>query len=190
MFVLTGPLAALLAGCSNGTAGTTTPPTSAPATSSGSTSAPGTTGSTTAPAGGAIPPVTDASAVRDQLLQIAKGYHYTKVTKDTGLVSAWQQAFPNMKVTLFYDQPATADTFSLAQSYTFPSGASDDHAYDSILGFAVMDQKGACAGGVVVIPEKGPGEASDALPSVFAPVDMSNASKCSAEVAQDTYGKS
>jgi hypothetical protein len=171
----------LAAACSKGSSPTTTgsqavatgPASSAPASGSGD-----------------IPPVTDATAVRDQLLRIAKTHHYTKFMKDIGLVSAWQQAFPNMKVTLFYDQPATPDTFSLAQSYTFPSNATDSHAYDSILGFAVMDQGGTCAGGAVVIPQKSVGEASDALPSVFVPVDMSKASKCSAEVAQDTYGKS
>ena len=95
-----------------------------------------------------------------------------------------------MKTGPFDFSEATPDTFSLATSYTFPHNSNDAHGYDQVLGIAVMDQGGTCAGGAVVIPQTSSGEVSDALPSVFVPVDMSNAKKCTAEDAKDTYGRS
>ena len=191
-------LAVLSAACSKGTA-TTTPPTSAP--TSGATSAP-TSGATSAPTSGSsgstpagdtsIPPVTDAAAVRDQLLQMAKEYQFTPDNKDFDLVYAWQQAFPNMKTGPFDFSDATPDTFSFGMSYTFPHDSKESHGYDQVMGIAVMDQGGTCAGGAVVIPQAGDftPAADGALPTVFVPVDMSNAKKCTAEVAKDTYGRS
>jgi len=175
-------LAGLSAACSKGTS--TTGATSAPA--NGSTSAPAAGGDTS------IPPVTDAAATRDRLLQIAKQFRFTPDNKDFGLMYAWEQAFPNMKDDGFGITEATPDTFSLGGSYTFPHDSKESHGYDQVMGIAVMDQSGTCAGGAVVIPQAGDFTPApdDALPTVFAPVDMSNAKQCTAEVANEIYGRS
>jgi hypothetical protein len=122
---------------------------------------------------------------------MAKTFHFTEQNKDFGLVYAWQQAFPNMKTGPFDFSEATPDTFSFGMSYTFPHASKDSHGYDQVMGIAVMDQNGTCAGGAVVIPQAGDFTPApdNTLPSVFVPVDMSNAKKCSAEVANDTYGR-
>ena len=182
-------LALTLAACSGGSPTTSAPPTPGPASSSAATTAPASSGATSGPAGGGTqaPPVTDAGAVRDDLVQIASKADYSGPVKESGLLTAWQDAYPDMKATLFPDQKATPDTFSMADSFTFDQNASEGHGYDQILAFAVMDQSGTCAGGAVVIPQAADGTASDALPSVFEPVDMGGAPECTAEAAQDTY---
>ncbi len=181
--VLAAVALATFAACSKGSANTTTGNQPA-ATSAPASGAP-------ASGGSSIPPVTDATAVRDQLLQMAKKFHFTEQNKDFGLVAAWQQAFPNMKAGPFDFSEATPDTFSFGMSYTFPHDSKESHGYDQVMGIAVMDQSGTCAGGAVVIPQAGDftPAGDNAMPSVFVPVDMSNAKKCTAEVANDTYGR-
>jgi hypothetical protein len=173
----------LATACSKGSSPTTTG--SQPVATGPASSAP-------ASGSGDIPPVTDAAATRDQLLQMAKSFHFTPDNKDFGLVAAWQQAFPDMKVGPFDFSEAAPNTFSFGQSYTFPHDSKDSHGYDEVMGIAVMDQSGSCAGGAVVIPQAGDFTPApdNALPTVFVPVDLSSAKKCTAEVANDTYGKS
>jgi hypothetical protein len=174
----------LASACSKGSGATTTD--SQPGVTRAATSGGGASG------GSSVPPVTDADALRDQLLQMAKSFQFTPDNKDFGLVAAWQHAFPNMKVGPFDFSEAAPDTFSFGQSYTFPHNSKDSHGYDQVMGIAVEDTSGTCAGGAVVIPQAGDFTPApdNALPTVFVPVDMSSAKKCTAEVANDTYGRS
>ena len=165
-------------------------------TGNGGTTAPAGTASAagcsavTSPTGAAkAPPVTDAAAVRDTMLAIARctpippGTAYT----DTPIEEAWGKAYPNLKSALFADSEPTVSTFSVSGGFlTSRSASGTPHYNDRILGLALKDSAARCAGGVIVIPAVN-GKIADGAPTVFQPVDMSGAPKCSAEAAADVY---
>jgi hypothetical protein len=162
----------------------------------GSTAAPagtvppaGCTGVTSPTGAAKAPPVADAAAVRDTMLAIARctpippGTAYT----DTPIEEAWAKAYPNLKSALFADSEPTVSTFSVSSGFlTSRSASGTPHYNDRILGLALKDSGGRCAGGVIVIPAVN-GQIATGAPTVFQPVDMSGAPKCSAESAADVY---
>jgi hypothetical protein len=165
-------------------------------TGNGATTAPAGTASAagcsavTSPTGAAkAPPVTDATAVRDTMLAIARctpippGTAYT----DTPIEEAWGKAYPNLKSALFASSEPTVSTFSVSGGFlTSRSASGTPHYNDRILGLALKDSAARCAGGVIVIPAVN-GKIADGPPTVFQSVDMSGAPKCSAEAAADVY---
>jgi hypothetical protein len=159
-------------------------------TAASGSSAPAGCAGVTSPSGAAkAPPVTDAAAVRDSMLAIA---HCTPIPPgtaftDTPIDEAWGKAYPNLKSALFASSEPTVSTFSVSSGFlTSRSASGTPHYNDRILGLALKDGAGRCAGGVIVIPAVN-GQIASGAPTVFQPVDMAAAPKCSAEGAADVY---
>jgi hypothetical protein len=137
------------------------------------------TQATATPAAGATDslPITDAAAFRDRLLELAKNANFNpqKQASDNAYAirQAWEKQFPNLKFGIFYSVAATPDTVS-SSDYFLIAGA---------------DTNGKCAGGVAVIPgDKANNKTSESkVPTVFKPVDMTNAKSCTGEAANEKY---
>ena len=135
-------------------------------------------------------PVTDAVAFRDQLLELAKRAGFNPQSRASAnadaIRAAWRKQYPGLKFVLFYSMPADANTVSASDTFLI-SGASGN--FDQLYSFAVVDTNGKCAAGAAVIP----GDAANrkiseaSAPTIFMPIDMSNAKSCSGRDAGDNY---
>ncbi|MDX6695750.1 MAG: hypothetical protein QOF02_3353 [Blastocatellia bacterium] len=146
--------------------------------------------STTSEGGALAAPVTDAVAMRDQLLELARGAVFnpqsSASTNADAIRAAWRKQYPGLKFVLFYSMPADANSVSASDTFLI-SGASGN--YDQLYSFAVTDTKGKCAAGAAVIPgDTASHKVSEAkLPTMFVPIDMSSARSCSGRDAGDNY---
>lgn len=137
-------------------------------------------------------PVTDAVAFRDRLLELAGSVRFEsqKDASNNGsaIREAWQRQYPQLKFTFFYSMKADPNTVSASDTF-LTTGAAVSGNYDRLYAFAVADTKGKCAGGAAVIPGDTPNrKVSDAVvPTVFKPIDMSNAKSCSGDAAGENY---
>jgi hypothetical protein len=137
-------------------------------------------------------PITDAVAFRDRLLELAGSVKFDS-QKDApkngyAIREAWQRQYPQLKFTFFYSMKADPNTVSASDNF-LTTGAAVSGNYDRLYAFAVADTKGKCAGGAAVIPGDTPNrKVSDAVvPTVFKPIDMSNAKQCSGDAAGENY---
>ncbi|HEX8000507.1 MAG TPA: hypothetical protein VF528_19145 [Pyrinomonadaceae bacterium] len=150
------------------------------------------TQATATPAAGATDslPITDAAAFRDRLLELAKNASFNpqKQASDNAYAirQAWEKQYPNLKFGIFYSVAATPDTVSSSDYFLIAGG---EGGFDQIYAFAVADTNGKCAGGVAVIPgDKANNKTSESkVPTVFKPVDMTNAKSCTGEAANEKY---
>jgi hypothetical protein len=117
-------------------------------------------------------PTASAAATRNDLLGLAATADFTSAYPDTAIVQNWLSVYPGIERTLLDDQPADASTVSTSTAFLAAPLTSD---LDQAWGFAVLDQSGICAGGVVVILD------GAAFPSQFVPVDA--LTECTAEAA-------
>ncbi|MBD0325926.1 MAG: hypothetical protein ICV68_05815 [Pyrinomonadaceae bacterium] len=135
-------------------------------------------------------PVRDAAAFRDRLLEVAENASFNpqKQASDNAYAirEAWERQFPNLKFALFYSMAAAPDTVS-SSDYFLISGVSGN--FDQLYAFAVADTNGKCAGGAAVIPgDNANNKTSEAkVPTVFKPIDMTNAKSCTGEAAGENY---
>jgi hypothetical protein len=135
-------------------------------------------------------PVTDAVAFRDRLLELAKSARFDAQSNASAnadaIRAAWRQQYPALKFVLFYSMPADAGSVSASDTFLI-SGTSGN--FDQLYTFAVMDTKGKCAAGAALIPgDAAARKTSEAkVPTVFKPIDMSNAKTCSGRDAGDNY---
>jgi hypothetical protein len=169
----------LAAPSSTGAVGTSTTGVASPATCS----------APSPPSAAKAPPVSDAAAVRDTLLAIARctpippGTAFT----ESPIEEAWSKAYPNLKSALFSSSEPTVMTFSVESGFlTSRSASGTPHYNDRIFSFALKDALGRCAGAVLVIPAVN-GKIADGPPTVFQPVDMSATPNCSADSASNSY---
>lgn len=151
------------------------------------------TTTTTAPAAGGTTlslPITDAAAFRDHLLELARNASFNpqKQASDNAYAirEAWEKQYPNLKFGVFYSVAADPNTVS-SSDYFLISGAEGN--FDQIYAFAVADTNGKCAGGTAVIPgDNANRKTSEAkVPTVFKPIDMTNAKSCTGEAANENY---
>lgn len=90
----------------------------------------------------AAPPVTDAAAMRDQLLRVAREKATTDTATAFGLVPAWKSVFPRMKFVPATSAPAT-DTVSGGDLVR----QSVESEITQTVSFVVVDTTGRCTGG-------------------------------------------
>lgn len=134
-------------------------------------------------------PIADAAAFRDRLLEIARTARpesQAAWANAEAIRNAWEKQYPNLKFAVFYSMPADPNTVSASDAFLI-SGASGN--FDQIYAFSVADTKGKCAGGVAVIPGDNANRkvSEEKAPSVFKPVDMSNAKSCTGSAASENY---
>ncbi len=136
-------------------------------------------------------PVADAVAFRDHLLELARNAKFdaqatVSYKSAEAIRQAWQNAYPGLKYTLFYDQAATPDTVSVGDSFLI---ARTGGSYDQLLSFAVADTKGGCAAGVSVIPGRNDEHkvSEEKVPTVFKAIELPSGAKCSGDAAGENY---
>ena len=134
-------------------------------------------------------PIADAAAFRDRLLEIAKAARpesQAAWANAEAIRNAWEKQYPNLKFAVFYSMPADPNTVSASDAFLI-SGVSEN--FDQLYAFAVADMKGNCAGGVAVIPGDTANRkiSEEKAPTVFKPVDMSDAKTCSGDAASKNY---
>ena len=146
---------------------------------------------TPVPTGGVVDslPIADAAAFRDRLLEIAKSARpesQAAWANAEAIRNAWQKQYPNLKFAVFYSMPADPNTVSASDAFLI-SGLSGN--FDQLYAFAVADTNGKCAGGAAVIPGDNANRrvSEEKVPSVFKPVDMSNAKSCTGDAASENY---
>jgi hypothetical protein len=126
------------------------------------------------------PPVTDAAAVRDRLLKLAKKHASDQAGSNAsfGVSEAWHKKFPKLQFVGF----AEAADSKTVSGYQFNARNSKDPASKSnplVLAFAVADTKGGCAGGVIEGFPK---------PDTTKAVDMAGATACTGTVVATKAG--
>jgi hypothetical protein len=137
-------------------------------------------------------PVTDAVAFRDRLLELARSAAFaaeqSASNNGSAIREAWQKQYPGLKFTFFYSMPADPNTVSASDAF-LTTGAAVSGNYDRLYAFAVADTKGKCAGGAAVIPGDTPTRkvSDDTVPTVFKPIEMSNARACTGDAAGENY---
>lgn len=134
-------------------------------------------------------PIADAAAFRDRLLELARSARPESDAawaNAAAIRSAWEKQYPNLKFTVFYSMPANPNTVSASDAFLI-SGVSGN--FDQLYAFAVADTKGKCAGGVAVIPGDNANRkiSNEKAPTVFQPIDMSNAESCTGDAAGKNY---
>ncbi len=172
---------------------TTTTTTTSPAPQSNTAQATPQAQSSSTPAATGVEsdalPVTDAAAFRDRLLEIARSARATSQTayaNGEAIRNAWQTQYPNLKFSIFYSMAADANTVSASDAFLI-SGLTGN--FDQLYAFAVADTRGRCAGGAIVIPGDNANRkvSDEKMPTVFKPIDMSNAKSCSGDAAGKNY---
>jgi hypothetical protein len=137
-------------------------------------------------------PITDAAAFRDRLLALAQSVSFASQasvsSNATAIREAWQKQYPGLKFSIFYSMAADPNTVSSSDTFLI-SGSETAGRFDQLYAFAVADAKGKCAGGAAVIPgDDAKRKVSDAkVPTLFKPIDMSNAKSCTGETAGENY---
>lgn len=141
------------------------PPEAAPATVAASDPSPvppssTTTGTASRPAaspsaeglepGPAAPPVSDAAAFRDALLEIAERSLGADPgsRRDFGVVSAWEDAYPRVEFTN-YALKATRKSVSVFTNLVEP-GTAPGAGNPYLIAFSVRDKRGRCTGGILI----------------------------------------
>lgn len=165
----------------NGTVGTTapTPTTTTPSAPPSAAPTSAAAGESSVPAFRTPLPTDDAVATRDELLALAHRADIHDGFPDTAMVTSWLTAYPNLRLTLFADQVAEADTISVSPAFLITEV---DAAYDQAWAFAVADRAGRCAAAVAVIPGTDTAVADDAVPTIeFTTLDLVD--ECSADGA-------
>lgn len=191
------PLLAVAA-CSSGTP-TTSPVVSSPSSTSASSlpSAVASAGPSATPSGGSsVPsasaaiglPVTDASAFRDRLLEMAQAVKFdpkaSASTNANKILTAWLTAYPNLDPVLFSSQEATPTRVSYDQTFLI---VRQPGTWDQSLSVAVLDTRGTCAGGAIVIPGGATAVSDETVPTIFMRVALRAGAQCSAGMVNETY---
>jgi hypothetical protein len=176
-------LAAMSLSACGGGSKTAAPPPVTPVAAQASAPAPaGGDGCPTNAASSVSVPVSDAGAVRDELLAAECQADYANaISANSAVRDAWDKTAPKLEVGLFSDDAATPTSASRSDFLLDGSGS-----YDEIHAFAVTDGR-TCLGGVSVIPEEN-GEASySGKPTTFAAVAIPAGQDCSAASAANVY---
>jgi hypothetical protein len=91
------------------------------------------------------------------------------------------KAVPGSELTIFGSSEATDTKISASGSFLIAA------QYDQLLAYAFLSS-GTCEAVAAVIPQASSSKVSeDKFPSKFVVIDMSSASKCTADEAQDAY---